>query len=189
MGLKLGHSSWRKIKDGGCWGKYFVPITNHKYILKKEEAGISETAKQTRVKTRIEALHNFFSVPIITRVIKSRRIRLAVHAERKEEASSTFKTLTVKPGGKSSHVIYKLREPSSFLSKRCCRLFPRGLSHRSLKLATQFFQVQRLKSRASQFSSPPSYFTDWSLIKQRKESSWRGIYSHEWLEYSVRGQM
>ena len=47
-----------------------------------------------------EELHNIFRSPYVVRVIKSGRLRWAVHVARMEESRSTFNILTVKPTGK-----------------------------------------------------------------------------------------
>ena len=46
-----------------------------------------------------EELHSLYRSPNIVRVIKSRRLRLAVHVARMEEGRSAFKILTGKPTG------------------------------------------------------------------------------------------
>ena len=47
-----------------------------------------------------EELHSLCSLPNITRVIKSRRLRLSGHVARMEEGRTTFKILIGKPTGK-----------------------------------------------------------------------------------------
>jgi hypothetical protein len=44
--------------------------------------------------------HDLYSSPNIVRVIKSRRIRWAVHVERKEEWRNVYRVLVGKPEGK-----------------------------------------------------------------------------------------
>ena len=53
-------------------------------------------------KVHNEKLHSLHRSPSIVRVIKSRRLRLAVHVVRMEEGRSAFKILTVKYRGKRS---------------------------------------------------------------------------------------
>ena len=47
-----------------------------------------------------QELHSLYHSPNIVRVIKSRRLRWAVHVARMEERRSRFKILTGKPKGK-----------------------------------------------------------------------------------------
>ena len=46
-----------------------------------------------------EELHRLYRLPIIVHVIKSRRLRWAIHVARVEEGKSAFKILTGKPTG------------------------------------------------------------------------------------------
>ena len=47
-----------------------------------------------------EELHSLFRSPNVVRVIKSKRLRWAIHVARKEECRSTLKIVTAKPTGK-----------------------------------------------------------------------------------------
>ena len=47
-----------------------------------------------------EELHSLYCSPNIVKVIKSRRLRWAVHVARMEEGKCAFKMLTGKPTGK-----------------------------------------------------------------------------------------
>jgi hypothetical protein len=47
-----------------------------------------------------EELHNLYSLPNIIRMIKSRRMRWAVHVGRMGEMRNAYRILVGKPGGK-----------------------------------------------------------------------------------------